>query len=59
MSQIVFRELQFNIYCCSFLWQTPPLGWRISRSSSTDELVYVNEYNEEEVSMLLTDFQDN
>ena len=41
------------------MWQTPPLGWRISRSSSTDELVYVNEYNEEEVSMLLTDFQDN
>lgn len=29
-------------------WQTPPLGWRISRSSSTDELVYVNEYNDEE-----------
>ena len=33
-------------------WQTPPLGWRISRSSSTDELVYVNEYNDEEVSIL-------
>lgn len=29
-------------------WQTPPLGWRISRSSSTDELVYVNDYNDEE-----------
>ncbi|XP_078378441.1 rho GTPase-activating protein 15-like isoform X3 [Oculina patagonica] len=29
-------------------WATPPLGWRISRSSSTDELVYVNEYSEEE-----------
>jgi len=34
------------------------LGWRISRSSSTDELVYVNEYNEEEVSMLLAYFQE-
>lgn len=29
-------------------WQTPPLGWRISRSSSTDELVYINEHNDEE-----------
>lgn len=29
-------------------WQTPPLGWRISRSGSTDELVYVNDFNDEE-----------
>ena len=33
-------------------WQTPPLGWRISRSSSTDELCYVNEYSGDEVSIL-------
>ena len=51
--------LASDVDYCSFQRQTPPLGWRVSRSSSTDELVYVNEYNEEEVSMLLTDFQDN
>lgn len=29
-------------------WPTPPLGWRISHSSSTDELCYVNDCNDEE-----------
>lgn len=28
-------------------WPTPPLGWRISHSSSTDELCYVNDCNDE------------
>lgn len=29
-------------------WLTPPLGWRIAQSSSSDEIVFVNDYTEEE-----------
>lgn len=43
-------------YCCFKQWQTPPLGWRISRSGSTDELVYVNDFNDEEVCIFSRQF---
>ena len=43
-------------YCCLKQWQTPPLGWRISRSGSTDELVYVNDFNDEEVCIFSRQF---
>lgn len=33
-----------------FQWLTPPLGWKIAQSSSSDEIVFVNDYTDEEVS---------
>ncbi|XP_029200262.1 rho GTPase-activating protein 15-like isoform X4 [Acropora millepora] len=29
-------------------WLTPPLGWKIAQSSSSDEIVFVNDYTDEE-----------
>ncbi|KAK2562177.1 Rho GTPase-activating protein 9 [Acropora cervicornis] len=34
--------------CKLITWLTPPLGWRISQSSSSDEIVFVNDYTDEE-----------
>lgn len=63
MEKFLWKGLYTTLGNCFLLllllfqqWQTPPLGWRISRSGSTNELVYVNDFNDEEVCIFSRQF---